>query len=79
MVAAARHRATGHLHCPDDLRARTNAPLLEQAVVNLVDNAIKYSEANREVQVEAERSGPEVIIRVRDQGSGIKPEFIFFA
>ncbi len=65
-----------HLRCPDDLRARTNAPLLEQAVVNLVDNAIKYSEANREVQVEAERSGPEVIIRVRDQGSGIKPEHL---
>ncbi len=65
-----------HLRCPDDLRARTNAPLLEQAVVNLVDNAIKYSEPNREVQVEAERSGPEVIIRVRDQGSGIKPEHL---
>ncbi|OGP70770.1 MAG: hypothetical protein A2Y80_08035 [Deltaproteobacteria bacterium RBG_13_58_19] len=65
---------TVHLQCPEDLRARINAPLLEQALVNLVDNAIKYSEENREVRVEAERSGPEVIIRVRDQGSGIKPE-----
>ncbi|MEW6386643.1 MAG: ATP-binding protein [Thermodesulfobacteriota bacterium] len=64
------------LQCPDDLRARINAPLLEQAVVNLVDNAIKYSEENREVRVEAERAGPEVIIRVRDQGSGIKPEHL---
>jgi len=65
-----------HLDCPDDLRARVNAPLLEQALVNLVDNAIKYSEANREVRVEAERLGPEVIIRVRDQGSGIKQEHL---
>ncbi len=64
------------LDCPDDLRARVNAPLLEQAVVNLVDNAIKYSEKNREIRVEAERSGPEVIVRVRDQGSGIAPEHL---
>jgi two-component system phosphate regulon sensor histidine kinase PhoR len=64
------------LDCPDALRARVNAPLLEQAVVNLVDNAIKYSERDREVRVEAERSGPEVIVRVRDQGSGIQPEHL---
>jgi two-component system phosphate regulon sensor histidine kinase PhoR len=62
--------------CPGDLRARVNAPLLEQALVNLVDNAIKYSERDREVRVEAERSGPEVIVRVRDQGSGIPPEHL---
>jgi two-component system phosphate regulon sensor histidine kinase PhoR len=65
-----------HLVCPGDLRARVNAPLLEQALVNLVDNAIKYSEANREIRVEAERAGPEVVIRVKDQGSGIKPEHL---
>jgi len=65
-----------NLHCPDALRARVNAPLLEQALVNLVDNAIKYSEANREVRVEAERSGPEVMVRVRDQGSGIPAEHL---
>jgi len=59
------------LSCPDDLRARINAPLLEQAVLNLVDNAIKYSAENSLVQVEAERAGAEVLIRVRDQGRGI--------
>ncbi|MFZ5451546.1 MAG: ATP-binding protein [Thermodesulfobacteriota bacterium] len=64
------------LDCPEDLRARVNAPLLEQAVVNLVDNAIKYSEGNREVRVEAERAGPEVMVRVRDQGSGIRAEHL---
>jgi two-component system phosphate regulon sensor histidine kinase PhoR len=64
------------LDCPGDLRARINAPLLEQALVNLVDNAVKYSEADREVRVEAVRSGPEVIVRVRDQGGGITPEHL---
>jgi two-component system phosphate regulon sensor histidine kinase PhoR len=65
-----------HLQCPDDLRALVNAPLLEQAMTNLVDNAVKYSEPDREVRVEAERLGPEVIIRVRDEGSGIRLEHL---
>ncbi|RJR35386.1 MAG: HAMP domain-containing histidine kinase [Deltaproteobacteria bacterium] len=72
--AKARERGINiRLDCPDDLRARVNAPLLEQAVVNLVDNAVKYSEKDREIRVEAERAGPEVVVRVRDQGSGIAP------
>ncbi len=38
-------RSPSRVHCPDDLVARLNGPLVEQAVMNLVDNAIKYSEA----------------------------------
>ena len=40
---AAARDITLELTCPDDLRTRINAPLLEQAVVNLIDNAIKFS------------------------------------
>jgi len=64
------------LNCPDDLRAQINPPLLEQALVNLVDNAVKFSEPGQVVQVEAQRQGPQVIIRVRDQGPGIPPEHL---
>jgi two-component system phosphate regulon sensor histidine kinase PhoR len=64
------------LKCPDDLRARINPPLLEQAVVNLVDNAVKYSPENSLVQVEAEPAGPDAVIRVRDQGPGIDQEHL---
>ena len=64
------------LNCPEDLRAQINPPLLEQALVNLVDNAVKFSEPGRVVQVEAQREGPQVIIRVRDQGPGIPPEHL---
>ncbi len=60
------------LACPDQLRASINAPLLEQALVNLVDNAIKFSDAGSSIMVEAEQSGSEVIVRVRDQGRGIE-------
>jgi two-component system, OmpR family, phosphate regulon sensor histidine kinase PhoR len=60
-----------HLDCPEGLRARINAPLLEQALVNLIDNAVKYSPAGSAVRVEARREGAEVILAVRDQGVGI--------
>ena len=44
------------VRCPEDLAARMNAPLLEQAVVNLIDNAIKYSNPKSEVKIEAEKT-----------------------
>jgi two-component system phosphate regulon sensor histidine kinase PhoR len=64
------------LTCPDDLAAQINAPLLLQAVVNLIDNAVKYSPAARPVQVEARQELGEVLVLVRDQGPGIAPEHL---
>ena len=64
------------LECPEDLRARINAPLLRQAVANLLDNAIKYSEASSEVRIEAGRQGNDTFIRVRDQGCGVAEEHL---
>jgi len=62
--------------CPEDLRARIKAPLLEQALVNLLDNAIKYSESGGLVEVEAARQNGEIAIRVRDYGCGIEKEHL---
>jgi two-component system phosphate regulon sensor histidine kinase PhoR len=64
------------LDCAPDLRAQINPPLLEQALVNLVDNAVKFSEPGKVVQVEARREGPQMVIRVRDHGPGIPPEHL---
>lgn len=47
---------------------------LEQILVNLVNNAIKYSPKGGRVRVAAERRGREVWISVSDQGIGIRPE-----
>jgi two-component system phosphate regulon sensor histidine kinase PhoR len=60
------------LECDPDLVARINAHLVEQAVVNLVGNAIKYSEAGSRVEVTACRQDAEVLIAVKDQGCGIE-------
>ena len=64
------------VNCPDELRASFNAPLLEQALVNLIDNAIKFSPVDSTVRVEAQRAGSEIVIRVQDQGGGIAPEHL---
>ncbi len=67
---------TLNLVCPPDLAARVNAPLLEQAVVNLLDNGIKYSEPGSTVDLEAQSDANEVRIHVRDAGSGIPAEHL---
>ena len=64
------------LNCPDDFQAFINPPLLEEAVVNLIDNAVKYSPPETLVQVEAEQAEEQVLIRVRDQGRGIATEHL---
>jgi len=61
--------------CLPDLTATVNGPLLEQAVINLVDNAIKYSEPGKTVWLSASRDGGG-LIRVRDEGCGIAAEHL---
>jgi two-component system phosphate regulon sensor histidine kinase PhoR len=56
-----------------DLRAAVNAPLLEQAVVNLIDNAIKYSDPESHVRVGIHQQDDDVVISVTDDGPGIPP------
>jgi len=57
--------------CPDDLTLEINAPLIEQALVNLIVNAVKYSEPEKSVLVLAEKQPDKVIIYVKDEGFGI--------
>lgn len=65
-----------HCDCPNTLEARINAPLLEQAVTNLIDNAVKYSDTGGFVHIATERENDEVVIRVQDHGVGIPPEHL---
>jgi signal transduction histidine kinase len=59
---------------PDSLpRARADATALTHCLLNLLDNAIKYSRQRREVRVSAEAQGEFVAISVADRGIGISP------
>ncbi len=60
----------------DALRATISSALLEQAIVNLLDNAIKFSPPRQAVQVRATRDNGEVVITVEDHGHGIEAEHL---
>lgn len=70
------NQTTIELQCPEDLTANINAALLEQAVVNLLDNALKYSPNHTPVEVVAKLVDEQVVISVRDFGLGIEPEHL---
>jgi two-component system phosphate regulon sensor histidine kinase PhoR len=63
-------RAPPNLHFP------MNRTLMEQALYNLVDNAVKYSDPGGVVEVTAEEKDGEAIIRVKDYGIGIEKEHL---
>jgi len=44
---------------------------LAQVFANLLNNAAKYTEANGRIRLKAERHGPQVVVRVKDNGIGI--------
>ena len=46
---------------------------VSRAVVNLIDNAIKYSEDSRRIHVTVREAGSDVVIEVKDEGIGIHP------
>ncbi|MBT2134604.1 HAMP domain-containing histidine kinase [Croceibacterium sp. LX-88] len=48
--------------------------LLGQLVVNLIDNAVKYSPSGASVEVAIERQGDSAVLTVSDQGPGIPPD-----
>jgi two-component system, OmpR family, phosphate regulon sensor histidine kinase PhoR len=75
-IQAAERKIRVMLDCDGDLQAKMKPDLLEQAVTNLLDNAIKYSEPGCEVQVRGERTPGEISIHVHDQGSGIAVEHL---
>ncbi len=76
---SARAREKGiavEISCPPDLQTAANPELLVQAVTNLLDNAIKYSESGVKVEAGAVRDGGDVVISVRDRGCGIPAEML---
>jgi two-component system phosphate regulon sensor histidine kinase PhoR len=64
------------LQCQAGVVVKANAQLLEQAVGNLLDNAIKYSEPGKGVEIAVAQNKSEVTITVSDHGGGIPPEHL---
>jgi two-component system, OmpR family, phosphate regulon sensor histidine kinase PhoR len=69
-------RVDVEIDCDGEMKGNYNAPLLEQALVNLVDNAVKYSECGTKVIIGARVRDGDLVIAVTDQGCGIGKEDI---
>lgn len=57
----------------DTINVLANTEHMERILVNLLDNAIKYSDPNATVTVWAERKGDYIWTHVKDEGQGIAP------
>jgi CheY-like chemotaxis protein len=64
------------LTCPKDFFVYVNGPLLEQAIINLVMNSIKYSDEESKVLVDAGLENGGTVISVKDFGVGIAAEHL---
>ncbi len=60
-----------HLQGDAGISASIDYNLLREALLNLIDNAIKYSAEGSEITVEVKADNNRAIIAVRDQGPGI--------
>lgn len=70
---AKEHRITTEL--PDDLlMARMDVRLIVQVIINIVNNAIKYTPAGSHIVLRAERWGSMVEVSIADDGPGISDE-----
>lgn len=78
-VSAEQKDITINMNYPADLTAAVNRPMLEQAIINLLTNAISYSPANSTVHLKAEQrtqadNGEAIRITIQDHGPGIDAE-----
>ncbi|MFQ6617806.1 MAG: ATP-binding protein [Fidelibacterota bacterium] len=67
---------TWEFNLPEDIRKiRADSFLLEQLLINLIENAVNYTEKGG-IQVDLKRTGDEIKLKVSDTGNGIPEEHL---
>ena len=64
------------LNNAEEIIFKHNSSLIEQAIINLLNNAIKYSNGNSEIKITVIKLDHEIKISVEDKGSGIPEEHL---
>ncbi|MEG0878046.1 MAG: sensor histidine kinase KdpD [Oscillospiraceae bacterium] len=67
------HKIT--VHSKDDLiMAKMDARLIVQVIINIVDNAIKYTGSGSEITISVAKQGDKVLTQISDNGSGLSEQ-----
>src|SRR5262249_2143104 len=61
---------------PEPLRLEADLTRLTQVIGNLLQNAAKYSQGPGRVWLSAFREGNEIVVRIKDEGVGIRPDLL---
>jgi two-component system sensor histidine kinase KdpD len=56
------------------LMARMDSRLIIQVIINIIDNAIKYTQPGSNIIISAKRDGQSVLVEISDDGSGISDD-----
>ncbi len=59
------------IKCHEKILAKVDPVLMEQAIINLVDNAVKYSDKGKPISIEIKQNKNFIDIYVKDRGRGI--------
>jgi len=79
MTAPLLERRSHHLELvppPEPLLVEGDSARLAQVLANLLNNAAKYTDPGGRIRVSVSREGRQVVLSVRDSGTGIPPEVL---
>ncbi len=62
------------LELPDLLYVKANKDMLHQVIYNLLDNAVKYTPEEGEIEIKASDDGNRTVMSIRNTGKGIAKE-----
>ena len=60
--------------CSNDIHVRMDLERIEQVLVNLIENAIKFSDEGTEIRIDVKTDQDNVLVAVNDRGVGISEE-----
>jgi signal transduction histidine kinase/ActR/RegA family two-component response regulator len=75
LIVAGGHHLTTTLPS-EPILLDADATRLAQVVSNLLNNAARYSEPGSRIRVDVERVGRDALVRVRDNGVGMRPDML---
>ncbi len=58
----------------DILLARIDTRLIIQVIINLIDNAIKYTQFGSKIQIKMKKQSEKIVVEIADNGPGISDE-----